>query len=490
MRCLTTHRPKSEARCRFPSALLVSALGLAMALGGACASGDESDTSDMSATAPATTAAAATQSGSDISPTSDAAAESFGGEAMPAEGDDMFVEEGPMAEEEMAAPSPASPDSPASAAGSVLAVPTALTPADIGRNIIYRATVTVKADDVAAATREAVAIVQGLGGIVFGQQTTTEPRPRASLTFKVLPADFPTALERLAGVGELVDQRVSTDDVTERIVDLESRIITAEASVDRLRKFLQEAVVLENVARLERELLDRETTLETLRGQLRTLRGQVDLATITLTIEQSPEVRPNTGILVTAWVTTEDGDPCLGDREIDVETGDTLRFCLEVENRGEAPLTDVRVRSEALRRRVDSFTAVKGGFDRIESGEILVAVLEEPVTDGRLAGRVATRGLNVSIGATATPVGADGAGLPEISDDSVLFVNVVEPPEPDPPPVGFTDAVGAGAGALVAAARVVAVIAGALLPFLPIIAAVAAGVWWLRRRSNRRSEGI
>lgn len=483
MRCLTTHRPKSGARRRFPSALLVSALGLAMALGSACASGDEGETSDMSATAPATTAAAATQSGSDISPTSDAAAESFGSEAM-------SVDEAPMAEEETAESSPAGPESSPSQAGAVLAVPTALTPADIGRDIIYRATVTVKADNVAAATREAVAIVQGFGGIVFGQQTTTEPRPRASLTFKVLPADFPTALERLAGVGELVDQRVSTDDVTERIVDLESRIITAEASVDRLRKFLQEAVVLENVARLERELLDRETTLETLRGQLRTLRGQVDLATITLTIEQSPEVRPNTGILVTAWVTTDDGDPCLGDREIDVETGDTLRFCLEVENRGEAALTDVRVRSEALRRRVDSFTAVEGGFDRIESGEILVAVLEEPVTDGRLAGRVATRGLNVSIGATATPVGADGAGLPEISDDSVLFVNVVEPPEPDPPPVGFTDAVGAGAGALVAAARVVAVIAGALLPFLPFIAAVAAGVWWLRRRSNRRSEGI
>lgn len=485
MRCPTIHRPRSGARRRFPSALLVAVLSLVMALGGACASGDEGD--EMSATADMGATAAATTQAASSGPESGAEADSFGDQAMSVESADMSVDEAPAAEEEIAE---SSPDSPASAAGSVLAVPTALTPADIGRDIIYRATVTVEADDVAAATREAVAIVQGLGGIVFGQQTTTEPRPRASLTFKVLPADFPTALERLAGVGELVDQRVSTDDVTERIVDLESRIITAEASVDRLRKFLQEAVVLENVARLERELLDRETTLETLRGQLRTLRGQVDLATITLTIEQSPEVRPDTGILVTAWVTAEDGDPCLGDRDIDVETGDTLRFCLEVENRGEAALTDVRVRSEALRRRVDSFVAVEGGFDRIESGEILVAVLEEPVTDGRLAGRVATRGLNVSIGATATPVGADGAGLPEISDDSVLSVNVVEPPEPDSPPVGFTDAVGAGTGALVAAARVAAVIAGALLPFLPFIAAAAAGVWWLRRRSNRRSEGV
>lgn len=483
MRHHITRRPRSGgAHSRFPSALLVPVLVLVMALGSACAS-DDGSSGDEASTAAATTQASASAGSSGD------AEDSFADEEMSvAMGDmsdgEMSVDAAPMAEESMAESSPASPES-----GAVLAVPTALTPADIGRDIIYRATITVEADDVAAATREAVAIVQGLGGIVFGQQTATEPRPRATLTFKVLPADFPTALDRLAGVGELVDQRVSTDDVTERIVDLESRIITAEASVDRLRKFLQEAVNLDNVARLERELLERETTLETLRGQLRTLRGQVDLATITLTIEQSPEIRPDTGILVTAWVTADDGDPCLGDQDIAVETGGTLRFCLEVENRGEAALTDVRVRSEALRRRVDSFVAVEGGFDRIESGEILVAVLEEPVIDGRLAGRVATRGLNVNIGAEATPVGADGAGLPEVSDDSALYVNVVEP-EPDSPPPGFVDAVGGGLSVLAAIGGVAVLIAGGLLPFLPFIAAIAAVVWWLRRRSNRRPEGI
>lgn len=465
MRHRNTHRPRSRGgRRRFPKALLVSVLVLIVALASACASDDGDDS---------TTAAATTQaSASDES--------SFAADEMSVSTEEMSADMEPTADGDMAESSQAESES-----GAVLGVPTALTPADIGRDIIYRAVVTVEADDVAAATREAIAIVQGLGGIVFGQQTGTEPRPRATLTFKVLPADFPTALDRLAGVGELVNQRVSTDDVTERIVDLESRIITAEASVDRLRKFLQEAANLENVARLERELLERETTLETLRGQLRTLRGQVDLATITLTIEQAPETRPDTGISVTAWVTADDGDPCLGDQDITVETGDTLRFCLEVENRGEAVLTDVRIRSEALRRRVDSFVAVDGGFDRIESGEILVAVLEEPVTDGRLAGRVATRGLNVTIGAEATPVSADGAGLGEVSDDSSLFVNVVEP---ESPPPGFADAVGGGLSVLAAIGGVAVVMAGGLLPFLPFIAAIIAIVWWLRRRSRRFEE--
>ena len=130
-------------------------------------------------------------------------------------------------------------------AGGALAVSAPSTPADYGRKVIYRASIFVQAADVAAATREAVAIVQGLGGIVFGQQIRTQPEPRSDITFKVLPGDFSVALERLAGIGELVDQQISADDVTERIVDFQSRIITAEASVSRLRKFLGEATDLE-----------------------------------------------------------------------------------------------------------------------------------------------------------------------------------------------------------------------------------------------------
>ena len=247
-----------------------------------------------------------------------------------------------------------------------LAVPTALTPADLGRDIIYTAEIAVQADDVTAASREAVAIVQGLGGIVFSQTTRTEPLPRAAITFKVLPDNFSTALERLAGVGKLVDQSISSDDVTETIVDLRSRIITAEASVERLRNFLQQATDLEDVAELERELLDRETTLEQLRGQLRTLQTQVDLATITLTITQSPTVLPDTGIWVTAWVSEDADDPCLGVQNITVEPDAKVYLCLEVENTGTSALTDVEVSTRNLRLNLDNFQTIQGSFNSIE----------------------------------------------------------------------------------------------------------------------------
>ena len=364
-----------------------------------------------------------------------------------------------------------------------LAVPTALTPADLGRDIIYRATIEVQAEDVAAANREAVAIVQGLGGIVFSQATRTEPRPRTEITFKVLPADFSTALERLAGVGKLIDQVISSDDVTEIIVDLESRITTAEASVARLRKFLEEATQLEDVAQLERELLDRETTLERLRGQIRTLRDQVDLATITLTITQSPTVLPDTGIRVTAWVSEDAQDPCLGAQNITVEPDASVYLCLEVENTGTSALTNVDVSTRNLRLNLDNFQTTQGSFNRIEANELMAAVLELPIEEGRLAGRVATRGLPIELEVVATPVDFDGADLDEVWGESVVWVQV----DSDDALPGFGDSVSDGASGVVAVFSVILIVVGVLLPFLPIIAAIAALIWWVRRR-NRNME--
>ena len=371
----------------------------------------------------------------------------------------------------------------ASVRSAALGAPTALTAVDFGRDIVFRATITVEVDDVAAASQEAVAIVQGLGGIVFAQTTRTEPQPVAEITFKVRPADFAPALERLAGVGELVDQSISADDVTERIVDIESRITTAEASVVRLRGLLEEAAKLEDVAQIERELLDRETTLETLRGQLRTLRNQVDLATITLTINQSPDVLPDAAILVTASVSDNVDNQCLGNQHVTVKFDATVYFCLEVENVGASVLTDVEISAENLGIDVTSFTALQGSFNRIEPGDLLVASLSEPVEEGRLAGRLATNGLEIGLVAEAVPVDAEGAELQEVSGYASVSVEVVE--ERSWP--GFFDSVVNGAGALRAIVGVVLIVFGVLVPFLPIFAAIIALIWWRRRR--HRSTG-
>ena len=449
---------RTKTRCRPLSFMLLALLSAFFVLLGACGSDDDRGFSAFDEPEPAMVMGA------------------------PA---DFDVSEEAMAAVPAPAPEPAVDRTTAPASDEDgLAVPTALTPADLGRDIIYRATIEVQADDVTAASREAVAVVQGLGGIVFSQATRTEPRPRTEITFKVLPGDFSTALERLAGVGKLIDQVISTDDVTERIVDLQSRITTAEASVTRLRKFLEDATQLEDVAQLERELLDRETTLERLRGQLRTLQDQVDLATITLTITQSPTVLPDTGIRVTAWVSEDADDPCLGVQNITVEPDADVYLCLEVENTGTSALTDVEVSTRNLRLNLDNFQTAQGRFDHIEPNELMAAVLELPIDEGRLAGRVATRGLPVELEVTATPINFDGTALDEVWGESVVWVQV----DSDDALPGFGDSVSDGTSGVVAVFSVILIVVGVMLPFLPIIAAIAALIWWIRRRTQRAKE--
>ena len=466
----------TRMRIRF----LYGVIGFILLLAAACAGGDDEaseydmqSVEDEAHSAPATTAAAIYSSAEEAVTTTLAMAES----------DADFVET-----EETAAGSdgavPATPEDTGFSGN---------TPADLGRDIIYRGTVWVQTSDVEAAAREAVNIVQGAGGIVFGQQVRSGPDPLSYLTFKVEPPYFMQVLDRLAEVGELMDKRMTADDVTERIVDFRSRITTSEASVVRLRELLAFASDLENVALIERELLQRETDLETLRGRLRTLADQVSLATIEMTIAQLPEPVPETGLRVDAWVSGSDDDPCLGDDRLDTSADADAYFCIQVENTGEVALIDIEVSSEALRLRPqDGRTDPRWSqradwsFDRIEPGELLSAVLHETIREGRMAGRVVTRGgIEVEFVVSGTPVPAGEALLDEVAGAAYVWVEAAE----DAGAPSFTDALGSGSRALVLAVGYVVAIVGLLLPFVPV-AAVIVVLYWLfgRWRHSRRAD--
>ena len=359
-------------------------------------------------------------------------------------------------------------------------------PADLGRDIIYTAWITVETADVAAAAAQAATIIEGLGGFTFGQQTNTQGRAQTTLTFKVRPEQFSTALERLSSVGELLEQTVTAEDVTDVVVDLNSRISTAEVSVDRLREFLSRATEVEGVAELERELAGRETDLERLRGRLRSLRDRVDLATITLSITESFEAVPPTSVILRAWMELGDEDPCLGLTELTAPPEGDVGFCFELENDGETALTEVTLSSNALRfRTADLDVAAGTSLERIEPGERVAVTLVEAVSDGRIAGRVATRGLDIDIRLSGVPVTPDGAELPRLTRSQSLHLFV----DPDEDPPGFGDALSGGWNALVAIGNGVLLVIGALLPFVPVIAiALIVAWWWLRRRRAQRTH--
>ncbi|MGY6501975.1 MAG: DUF4349 domain-containing protein [Acidimicrobiales bacterium] len=353
--------------------------------------------------------------------------------------------------------------------------PVVLTAADMGRSIVYTATLDIVADDVAAATRDAQQAIAGIGGLVFGQETTTDPRPRTTLVFKVAPADFGEAISRLEGVGEMVDQEISADDVTDRVVDLQSRIRSNEISVDRLRELLGGATTVEAIASLEAQLLDRETTLETLRGQLRTLEGQVSLATITVTISEEvpPAARPAVEVEVTGYVGDDDGDRCPGDRELTVDEGDGMVLCVAITNTGNAALSEIEVRDPGLDLRRDAFTLLD-----LAEGEVL-EVDETVIAWARFDASLDRRSRpDVS----AVPVDDDGEPVRQsvTTELDPLVLDVVE----DDSLPGLVDSLGTGWGAVQRVVGVAIVVLGVAAPLM-VLAVPAAWFVWTRRRGDR-----
>lgn len=347
-----------------------------------------------------------------------------------------------------------------------------------GRDIIYTATLSVEVNDVAAAARSAGQIIQSLGGLLFGQETTGGSQPRTTLIFRVLPEDFGEALERLGSLGAIRDQRVSADDVTERVVDLESRINTAAVSVERLRDLLEAATDIEDIATLENQLLQRETNLETLRGQLRTIQDQVDLATITVTISEAV-IRPAISIDVTSYPGVADaGLSCPGESALEVEQGSATTLCFEITNVGDTPLTELTLTDPVLDVTLEDLTLVFGtGEEALEPGASVVYASEWEVgSTVRLQTRVAA----VPLDESGEPV--EGRG---VADTAIATIVAVDPGGLP----GFGDGLEASWELLSLLGGLIVLGLGAAVPFLWVIPVIWLIVRWLdRRRSPRDPE--
>ncbi len=346
-------------------------------------------------------------------------------------------------------------------------VPSGVQAVNFGRDIVFTANVAVEVPDVATATLQAATAVQSLGGMVFGQQTTTTGTPTTTLVFKVPPAQFQQALADLGKVGYVLSQAISADDVTERVVDLESRIITAQASVIRLRGFLDGATSLEAIAQLEAELLRRETDLEVLRGQLRTLQEQVSLATITLTITQKvpgPEVQLTETFLA--------GEPaCPGSEDLTVAEGEALTLCFAVVNSGDTHLTDFVITDVAFDVDAGDVVLVSGDLDQpLAPGEqILFSATAEADVSRAAQGRV-----------QAKAVDAEGNDLrqSQVAGGSETFLTV----EPDNSLPGFLSGLSTGWAVLLRALSAFVLALGFLLPFVWVLPVI----WFLRRLLGQR----
>lgn len=165
----------------------------------------------------------------------------------------------------------------------------------VNRSLVRTATIELSAADVGKAVNQARDIATTEGGYSGREEVREES---ATLTLRIPSDQFDKALGDLSELGKVTSLDQSAEDVTEKVVDLDSRIATQRASVDRVRALLAKAGTVDEIVRIEGELTNRESDLESLEQRRQALGGQVAMSTVTIRISKSdvaPVVRQETG---------------------------------------------------------------------------------------------------------------------------------------------------------------------------------------------------
>ncbi|MFD4986354.1 DUF4349 domain-containing protein [Streptomyces sp. NPDC058374] len=162
------------------------------------------------------------------------------------------------------------------------------TPELKGVHLVRTAELHLRVKDVPTALASARSVVEGAGGYVGNESTRRDTRghERSTVVVRVPQERYDAMLDSLGEGGDVVERRTSAEDVTEEVVDVESRLKSQRASVARVRELMDRAEKLSDIVSLEGELSSRQAELESLLAQQSSLKNRTSMATVTLQLTE------------------------------------------------------------------------------------------------------------------------------------------------------------------------------------------------------------
>ncbi|MFN3484893.1 MAG: DUF4349 domain-containing protein, partial [Planctomycetota bacterium] len=163
------------------------------------------------------------------------------------------------------------------------------------RKIIRNANLHLEVESYDAAYARLSEIAQAEKGFVAGADTERLPngKMRAKVTVRVPPERFEAALARLRELGTVRRQSITTQDVTKAYVDLEARLASKQALVERLKKVLAEAKgTVKELMEVEVQMGRTIEEIEAIKGELRYYDNLIGLSTIVLELAEKDLGQP------------------------------------------------------------------------------------------------------------------------------------------------------------------------------------------------------
>ena len=155
------------------------------------------------------------------------------------------------------------------------------------RIIVHTARMSLVVEGVAESVDRVASIAMELGGWTVSSDRTS--RHTGTVVVRVPAGSLDEALRRIEGVGlEVESQSVTSQDVTDEYVDVESRLVSLRATRDRLLTFLEQADEVEDALLVQQELSRLEERIEGMQGRINYLRQTSAFSLIEVSMRVSP----------------------------------------------------------------------------------------------------------------------------------------------------------------------------------------------------------
>ncbi len=117
--------------------------------------------------------------------------------------------------------------------------------------------------------------------------------PQASITIRVPSDKLDQALEAIkTGAGQILNENISGQDVTQEYTDLESRLRNLEKAEGQLTAIMEQAWETEDVLSVYNRLVDVQEQIELIKGQMKYFEQSAALSAISVDIQANEAVQP------------------------------------------------------------------------------------------------------------------------------------------------------------------------------------------------------
>lgn len=180
------------------------------------------------------------------------------------------------------------------------------------RMIIRTGTMNLEVEKFEEAEKNLAETVKKLGGYVANSSLNQYQNGKkyGTLVLKVPAGKFDELVSEAGKNGKVMSQNVSSNDITEEYVDLESRVKTQKELEQRLIKILNEkASRLAEIIEVEEKLASVRQKIENIEGRMKLLKSQSDYSTLTVTLSEQAflETVSGGGFFHEIWKAVKDG---------------------------------------------------------------------------------------------------------------------------------------------------------------------------------------